>query len=53
MLVEYAKMHDETLTPILKKDYPYVSRYAGTKTYDGDILFSKYPFKTIEHKTHP
>jgi endonuclease/exonuclease/phosphatase (EEP) superfamily protein YafD len=31
LLVEYAKIHDEVLTPLLKEKYPYVSRYVGGK----------------------
>lgn len=53
MLVEYAKYHDEILTPQLKELYPYVSRYIGSKWYDGDIIFSKYPLKKITHPTIP
>lgn len=53
MLVEYSKEHDETITPHLKKEYPYVSRYIGNKGYDGDIIFSKYPLSTIKHTTIP
>lgn len=53
MLVEYSKNHDQILTPILKKEYPYVSRYIGEKGYDGDIIFSKVPMKNIDHTIHP
>lgn len=53
MLVEYSKNHDEELTPILKKQYPYKSRYVGQKWYDGDIIFSKYPLKNIKHNVYP
>lgn len=53
LLVEYAKIHDETLTPLLKEQYPYKSRYIGQKWYDGDIIFSKYPLKTIKHTVYP
>lgn len=53
MLVEYSKSHDELLTPLLKKAYPYVSRYIGSKWYDGDIIFSKYPIKNITHTVIP
>lgn len=53
MLVEYSKNHDEELTPILKKEYPYKSRYVGQKWYDGDIIFSKYPLKNIKHNVYP
>jgi endonuclease/exonuclease/phosphatase (EEP) superfamily protein YafD len=31
LLVEYAKIHDEVLAPLLKAEYPYVSRYVGGK----------------------
>jgi hypothetical protein len=31
LLVEYAKIHDEVLAPLLKVKYPYVSRYVGGK----------------------
>lgn len=53
MLVEYAKIHDEKITPQLKKTYPYVSRYIGNTWYDGDIIFSKYPLQKINHTTIP
>ncbi len=53
MLVEYSKTHDELLTPILQKDYPYISRYRGSKWYDGDIIFSKIPMKSIDHTIRP
>ena len=53
MLVEYSKYHDENLTKIIKKDYPYISRYVGSKGYDGDIIFSKYPLKKIDHTKNP
>lgn len=53
LLVEYAKMHDTTLTPILRSSYPYTTRYIGSKWYDGDIIFSRYPFQKIPHDDTP
>lgn len=53
LLVEYAKIHDEVLTPLLKEKYPYVSRYVGGKWYDGDVIYSKYPLEKIKHTIYP
>jgi endonuclease/exonuclease/phosphatase (EEP) superfamily protein YafD len=53
LLVEYAKIHDENLSPLLKKDYPYVSRYVWGKWYDGDVIYSKYPLTKIKHVVYP
>lgn len=53
LLVEYAKIHDESLTPLLKEKYPYVSRYVGGKWYDGDVIYSKYPLEKIKHTVYP
>lgn len=53
LLVEYAKIHDETLTPLLKQKYPYVSRYVWGKWYDGDVIYSKYPLEKIKHTVYP
>lgn len=53
LLVEYAKIHDEDLSPLLKKSYPYVSRYVWWKWYDWDVIYSKYPLKKIKHMVYP
>lgn len=53
LLVEYAKIHDEDLSPLLKQQYPYVSRYVGGKWYDGDVIYSRYPLKKIKHDVYP
>ncbi len=53
LLVEYAKIHDEYLSPLLKQKYPYVSRYVGGKWYDGDVIYSRYPLKKIKHEVYP
>lgn len=53
LLVEYSLTHDKTITDKLRERYPYVSRFAGTKWYDGDIIFSKYPFTTFQHEESP
>lgn len=53
LLVEYAKQHDEVISPILKQRYPYVSRYVGGKGYDGDVIYSKHKLTTIKHTSYP
>lgn len=50
LLVEYAKKHDDALSTILKKEYPYRSRYVGGKHFDGDIIYSRYPLRKIDHE---
>ena len=53
LLVEYTKQHNEILAPLLKQNYPYVSRYIGGKWYDGDVIYSKYPLEKIKHDIYP
>jgi endonuclease/exonuclease/phosphatase family metal-dependent hydrolase len=53
MFVEYAKIHDDALSDILDKEYPYKNRYVGGKHFDGDIILSRYPIKKIEHQVLP
>ena len=53
LLIEYAKIHDEALSKILKSQYPYVSRYVGGQWYDGDVIYSAYPLKKIKHTVYP
>ncbi len=53
LLVEYTKQHNEILAPLLRHDYPYVSRYIGGKWYDGDVIYSRYPLQKIQHDIYP
>lgn len=53
LLVEYSKIHHQLLTSVLQKQYPYISRYTTPNGYDGDTIFSKYPFEKIPHSVYP
>ncbi len=53
LFVEYAKIHDEALTSIIRQSYPYVSRYVGKRWYDGDIIFSRYSLDKVNHPLNP
>lgn len=50
LFVEYAKIHDDWISAMLEEEYPYMNRSIGGKHYDGDIVFSRYPLKKIEHE---
>lgn len=53
MFVEYAKIHDDAIRSILEKSYPYKNRYVWGKHFDGDVIYSRYPIKKIEHQVYP
>lgn len=47
MMVEYADHHDDALSPILHKNYPYSNRYSWSIKHIGTIVYSKYPIDNM------
>lgn len=47
MMVEYADHHDDALSPLLHKHYPYSNRYSRSIKHIGTIVYSKYPIDNL------